>query len=63
MRLRHYCVTVMDNWSPTKEFWTFGAALAYAAKHGHASHLFVWHGPAKVWHELQRVWLTNIHDR
>lgn len=61
MRLKRNSVTVMDNFTPAREFWTFGAALRYAARHGHAAHLFVWTDTG--WRELQRFWLTNIHDR
>lgn len=63
MKLRRYCVTVMDHWTPTKSFWTFGGALRFAAAHLSAAHLFVWQRPSKSWMELQRIWLRNIHDR
>jgi len=63
MKLRRYCVTVMDHWTPMREFWTFGGALAFAARHLGASHLHVWNSATKTWEEIQRIWLRNIHDR
>jgi hypothetical protein len=50
MKLRRYCVTVMDNWTPTREFWTWRRALAHYAAHQPASHFWSWtsHG----WVEL-----------
>jgi hypothetical protein len=63
MKFKRYCVTVMDNWTPTREFWTFGAALRHAAAHLSAAHLHVWNNRLKTWDEIQRVWLRNIHDR
>lgn len=59
MKLKHYCVTVMDNWTPTRTFWTFGAALRFAAGHMTAAHLFVWNNTRNDWDELQRIWLRN----
>lgn len=62
MKLRRYCVTVMDNWTPTREFWTLGGALAHAAEHLGAAHLFVWHEGSKSWLELRRIWLRSAHE-
>lgn len=44
MKLRRYCVTVMDNWTSTREFWTLSGARRWrnsqrAAAH---THLFWW---------------------
>ena len=37
MRLRKYCVTVMDNWTPLRLFWTERGMRKFAA-----SQTFVW---------------------
>lgn len=63
MKLRRYCVTVMDSWTPTRTFWTFGGALKHAASNGVGAHLFVWSPDHNEWLRIQRIWLTNIHDR
>lgn len=63
MKLKRYCVTVMDNWQRSREFWTLGAALRFAAGHMSAAHLHVWNSRRGAWDELQRIWLHNIHDR
>lgn len=49
MKLKKYCVTVMDNWTPTREFWTLAGAMKHWRKHAPVSHLFVW---------KDGVWLT-----
>lgn len=59
MKLKRYCVTVMDNWTSTREFWTFGAALRFATKHWNAAHLHIWNSERKVWDELQQIWLPR----
>lgn len=41
MKLRRYCVTVMDNWTPTREFWTYGGAWRFCRQHQRAS-LYGW---------------------
>ncbi len=33
MRLRKYAVTVMDNWTPSRLFWTLAGARRFAKKH------------------------------
>ncbi len=42
MKLRKYCVTVMDNWTPTREFFTKAGAERHWRKHAPVSHLFIW---------------------
>lgn len=42
MKLKRYCVTVMDNWTPTREFWTLAGAKRHWLKHAKSSHLFKW---------------------
>ena len=32
IKLRRWCVTVMDNWTPTREFFTMRGALRHAAR-------------------------------
>ncbi len=63
MKLRRFCVTVMDHWTPTREFFTYSGALAFACQHRQAAFMFVWNQEQKTWEKVQRVWLTNIHDR
>jgi hypothetical protein len=41
MKLRRWCVTVMDNWTPTREFFTLSSALRWRFRHAPA-HLFRW---------------------
>lgn len=52
MKLRRYCVTVMDHWTPTREFWTWRNALAHFAKHYPAAHFYAW-GREYGWVELK----------
>jgi hypothetical protein len=59
MPLKGYCVTVMDTWTPTRTFWTFGGALRFATAHNTAAHLFVWDREWKVWREVDRIWLVR----
>jgi len=47
-RLRRYAVTVMDNWTPMRTFWTLAAARRFAARHAACAHLFHWRGGG--WH-------------
>ena len=57
MRLRKYCVTVTDNWTPTRDFFTLGSALRYAVEHDVAAHLFIWR--KCQWNEIQQIWLRR----
>lgn len=50
MRLRKYCVTVMDNWTPLRYFWTLKRAMKWRDSHYGAGHLFQWH-PGIGWLE------------
>jgi hypothetical protein len=54
MKLKKYCITVMDCWTPTREFWTFGGALKHWVRHqpGTYSHFYVWHPDWKEWVEI-----------
>lgn len=42
MRLRRWCVTVMDNWTPLRVFWTRAAAEKFMERHPNCSHLYRW---------------------
>lgn len=54
MRLRRYCVTVMDNWTPTRFFWTRNRAMRWHAKFIAGAHLYEWQGSwGGFWSELE----------
>ena len=40
IKLRRYQVTVMDNWTPARRFWTVAGARRFAARVG--GHAYVW---------------------
>lgn len=42
MKLRRYCVTVMDNWTPMREFWTLTGALTWRASFVGGAYLYKW---------------------
>ncbi len=45
MKLRRYCVTVMDNWTCTREFWTLAGARRWRNRQRTSTahtHLFWW---------------------
>ena len=42
MRLRRYAVTVMDNWTPMRTFWTRRAARRFRDRHQGYAYLFEW---------------------
>jgi hypothetical protein len=44
MRLKRYSVTVMDNWTPTRFFWTEAGARKWFNGFMAAAHLFRWRG-------------------
>jgi hypothetical protein len=48
MKLRRYSVTVMDNWTTTRDFFTLAAALRMYDHHASA-HLYRWTG--RTWVE------------
>lgn len=33
VKLKRYCVTVLDHWTPTKTFWTLDGAKKHYRKH------------------------------
>lgn len=49
---KFYAVTVMDNWTPMREFWSWNRALAFYIEHSPASYFHVWHR-AYGWVELK----------
>lgn len=42
MKLRRYCVTVMDNWTPARVFWTYANAVTFYRLHQGCANLFHW---------------------
>jgi hypothetical protein len=42
MKLQRYCVTVMDNWTPTLTFWTLKGARKYCEGFVAGAHLYQW---------------------
>jgi hypothetical protein len=44
MRLKRYCVTVMDNWTPMRAFWTYDAAKKFRDENLASAHLHQWFG-------------------
>jgi len=42
MKLKRWYVTVMDNETPTRDFWTLGGAMAHYLNHTPASYLYRW---------------------
>jgi len=46
MKLRRYCVTIMDNWTPIRTFWTFKGAMKFYHKHRYGAYtsLYKWIG-------------------
>ena len=41
VRLRRYCVTFSDNWTPARLLWTAHGALEVADKYA-CAHAFIW---------------------
>lgn len=48
-KLKRYCVTVMDNWTPMREFWTLDGAYNFYRKHRTYANVFKWDGEAWCW--------------
>jgi hypothetical protein len=44
MKFKRYCVTVMDNWTPTREFWTLEGAERWQRSFVAGAHLYRWSG-------------------
>lgn len=41
-RLRPYCVTVMDNWTPMRMFWTLKGAQKFQDRHRGYAFCYRW---------------------
>lgn len=39
---RRWCVTVMDNWTPTRVFWTRAGAAKFRKEHSQCAYLYQW---------------------
>jgi len=52
VKLKRWCVTVMDNWTPTREFWSLGGAMAHFAEHQPASYLYHWSPALGGWSKV-----------
>lgn len=48
MKLRRYCVTVMDNWTPLRRFWTIEGARRFRNCHIGYAYLYRWDGGAWI---------------
>lgn len=44
MKFKRWCVTVVDNWTPTREFWTERGALKFRSQHSPCAYLYRWTG-------------------
>ncbi len=42
MKLRRYCVTVLDNWTLTREFWTLEGAKNFYKQHRASGNVYRW---------------------
>jgi hypothetical protein len=51
MKLRRYAVTVMDNWTPMRTFWTLDGAFRWYNEFISGAHLHFWYGGR--WREIQ----------
>lgn len=51
---KNYCVTVMDNWTPLRLFWTLNGALKWRDKIGDRAHAYRWHGNVGKWIKIYR---------
>lgn len=52
--LKRHCVTVMDNWTPLRLFWTRDGAIRWRDKIGHHAHAYRWHPNVGKWIEMNR---------
>lgn len=55
MKLKRYCVTVLDNWTPMRTFWTLEGAKKFYREHRQCANVFQWHDGN--WH-----WMCGAHD-
>lgn len=54
--LKRYCVTVMDNETPLRLFWTRDSAIKWRDSIGLHAHAYRWHGNVGHWIEMSRDW-------
>ncbi len=55
MKLRRYCVTVMDNWTPLRVFWTRRAAIRWRDRFRGYGYFWVWRNGGWCGEENDRV--------
>lgn len=56
--LKRYCVTVSDNWTPLRLFWTLDGAKKFYMKHRSYSNVFKWEPrPTGAWE-----WICGARD-
>jgi len=51
MKFRRYAVTVMDNWTPRREFWRLKSARRFAARY-QCAFVFKWNPNFSAWHVI-----------
>lgn len=49
MKLKRYCVTVKDGWTPTQTFWTLEGAKSFYHQHREVANVFKWDGEQWSW--------------
>ncbi len=49
MKFRRYCVTVMDNWTLTRMFWTLEGAKRFYMEHRSCANVFKWERDKWQW--------------
>ena len=49
MKLRKYCVTVNDNWTPATEFWTLVGAKKFYSKRSSCANVYKWDSGVWRW--------------
>jgi hypothetical protein len=52
---KRYCVTVMDNWTPLRLFWTLDGAKDFYREHRSCANVYKWRDGE--WH-----WMCGAHD-
>lgn len=46
---RRYCVTVSDNWTPLRQFWTLAGAKKFYLPHREYANVFEWRDGGWQW--------------
>ncbi len=52
MKLKRYCVTVMDNWTETREFWTLTGARRWRDSFPSRAHVHLFRWVTNKWQEF-----------